>query len=349
MEREVEKHFSRHELRRVPFGEVGAISYPTRARDGYAEDLLAVLDVDAIRERGFRIVVDYGYSSASHVLPFLLGRLVGRGDHGAPVRVRRGRRLRAASSTRSRRRAASSARSARSSASSSTAPRERLYLVDEQAEEVSPEQVLLLFLRLLGSNGRHGKLVAADDGHGPGRAASSSNGLEVVRTPASLAGADEGGGRRERRLRGRGRRRVRLPGLPPGLRRGRLALQAARAARAAGPAAVGARRRAAGLDARPPRRPVLVGAEGHGDARPQRALRERERRPARRPQGLRRARLGAGAARPRRARDPHLRRGVDPRASRTSSRRSSAGSSPRCSRGRRFTRRREPDRLAFSS
>src|SRR5579862_7176951 len=75
MQREIEKHFSRQELRRVPFGEVGTIGYPTRARETYTDSLLAALDANAIRARGFKIVVDYGYSAASLVLPFLLGRL----------------------------------------------------------------------------------------------------------------------------------------------------------------------------------------------------------------------------------------------------------------------------------
>ena len=68
----------------------------------------------------FRIVVDYGYSSASHVLPFLLGRLSVEAITAHPFEAEHG--VRAATSTRSRRRGGSSAPSARSSASSSTAP-----------------------------------------------------------------------------------------------------------------------------------------------------------------------------------------------------------------------------------
>ena len=54
---------------------VGEIAYPARVRESYAQDLLDALDGDAIRERGFRIVVDYGYSAASFVLPLVLGPL----------------------------------------------------------------------------------------------------------------------------------------------------------------------------------------------------------------------------------------------------------------------------------
>ena len=48
---------------------------PGPAHAGYADDLLANLDREAIRRRGFRIVVDYGYSAASFVLPLVLGPL----------------------------------------------------------------------------------------------------------------------------------------------------------------------------------------------------------------------------------------------------------------------------------
>ena len=45
------------------------------------------LDAEAIRERGFRIVVDYGYSAACYVLPLVLGPLGVEAVDVAPVRV----------------------------------------------------------------------------------------------------------------------------------------------------------------------------------------------------------------------------------------------------------------------
>src|SRR4029453_16549023 len=63
--------------------DVAGITYPARAREGYAHDLLGSLDAEAIRARGFRIVVDYGYSAASFVLPLVLGPL-GVEAGGAP-------------------------------------------------------------------------------------------------------------------------------------------------------------------------------------------------------------------------------------------------------------------------
>ena len=72
LQREIEKNFTRHEVRRVGAGDVGTISYPGRSADSYAADLLSSVDVEAIRARNFRIVVDYGYSAASLVLPLVL-------------------------------------------------------------------------------------------------------------------------------------------------------------------------------------------------------------------------------------------------------------------------------------
>ena len=73
--KEIDKHFSRQEFRRASWGEVGEISYSARTAETYVQDLVAALDGEAIRKRGFRIVVDYAFSAASLVLPQVLGAL----------------------------------------------------------------------------------------------------------------------------------------------------------------------------------------------------------------------------------------------------------------------------------
>jgi len=182
MQREVEKHFTRQELRRVPFGDVGSITYPARARESYASDLLADLEVDAIKARGFRIVVDYGYSAGSFVLPLVLGPLgveavtshAFESDTGStPGRlaetIDQAQRLVAAVN------ADFGAVFDRSA--------ERIYLLDERGREVRPDQALLLYLKLLSGEG--GKVVV------PITATSQveevvGGRFEVVRTPATL-------------------------------------------------------------------------------------------------------------------------------------------------------------------
>ena len=52
-----------------------ARSRTRRASARRTQDLLTTVDADAIRRRNFRIVVDYGFSAASYVLPLVLGPL----------------------------------------------------------------------------------------------------------------------------------------------------------------------------------------------------------------------------------------------------------------------------------
>jgi mannose-1-phosphate guanylyltransferase/phosphomannomutase len=188
MQKEVEKHFTRQELRRVPFGDVGSITYPARARESYASDLLAGLDIEAIRERGFRIVIDYGYSAGSFVLPLVLGSLGVEAvtshdfesDSGStPTRLSQtidhARRLVAAVEANF---GAVFDRSA-----------ERLFLIDETGREIRPDQALLLYLHLL-SNAGGGKVAV------PITATSQidevvGDRLDVIRTPATLTGLTE--------------------------------------------------------------------------------------------------------------------------------------------------------------
>jgi mannose-1-phosphate guanylyltransferase/phosphomannomutase len=187
LQKEIEKNFTRGELRRVGYSDIGRITYPARVRETYSQDLLATLDVNAIRARGFRLVVDYGFSAASYVLPEVLGPLgvesvsahgftTDRSDPGTAL-------LREAIGQVKQLVPAVGAdfgvvldRAA-----------ERLYLVDERGREIPVEQALLLFLRLIGSNGKRGKLAFPITVTSQVDRLLEGSGLEVVRTPASLA------------------------------------------------------------------------------------------------------------------------------------------------------------------
>jgi mannose-1-phosphate guanylyltransferase / phosphomannomutase len=184
MQREVEKHFTRQELRRVPFTDIGTITYPARAREGYASDLLADLDATAIQGRGFRIVVDYGYSAGSFVLPLVLGPLgvefvashaFESDSSSTPTRlaetIDQAQRLVAAVN------ADFGAVFDRSA--------ERLYLIDERGREVRPDQALLLYLKLIADRGDTGTIVVPITATSQVEEVVGSR-LGVVRTPATL-------------------------------------------------------------------------------------------------------------------------------------------------------------------
>jgi mannose-1-phosphate guanylyltransferase/phosphomannomutase len=192
MQKEVEKHFTRGEIRRVAASEVGGASYPARVSESYASDLLSTVDRAAIRARGFSIVVDYGFSAASYVLPLVLGPLGvevvaaqafpsdGNADtHVLEASIGQAKRL-------------VSAVSADLGAVFDRAG-ERLYLIDEQAREVPVEQALLLYLTLIGtgSNGHRGKVAFPVTVTSQVERLVEQTGFEVVRTAASLQALTE--------------------------------------------------------------------------------------------------------------------------------------------------------------
>jgi mannose-1-phosphate guanylyltransferase/phosphomannomutase len=186
MQSEVEKHFTRGELRRVASSDVGSMSYPARVHESYASELLRTIDVERIRDRGYRIVVDYGFSAASYVLPLVLGPLGVEvvAAHAFPSEGEGGPTGLAAAIGQTKRLV--SAVGADLGAVFDR-PAERLFLVDDEAREVPVEQALLLIVRLLASDGRHGRLAFPVTVTSQVDRLAEGSGLDVVRTQQSLA------------------------------------------------------------------------------------------------------------------------------------------------------------------
>jgi mannose-1-phosphate guanylyltransferase / phosphomannomutase len=186
--KEIEKHYARQEFRRASWDEVGQITYPARAAETYVQDLLAALDAAPVRERRFRIVVDYAFSAASLVLPQILGAL----DVEAV----------ASHAYVSERRLAPEAASLAESLGQTTRlvaavgadlgavldpAAERIFLFDDLGREVPVEQELLLFLRLLASDGKRGRLALPTTVTSLVDELVEGTDLEVLRTPHSLS------------------------------------------------------------------------------------------------------------------------------------------------------------------
>jgi mannose-1-phosphate guanylyltransferase/phosphomannomutase len=185
MQQEVEKHFTRGELRRVAAADVGSMSYPARVHESYAADLLRTLDIEKIRARNYRIVVDYGFSAASYVLPLVLGPLGVQvvAAHAFPSEGETGPTGLAAAIGQTKRLV--SAINADLGAVFDRAA-ERLYLVDDEAREVPVEQALLLLVSLIASDGRSGKLAFPVTITSQVDRLVEGSQLEVIRTPHSL-------------------------------------------------------------------------------------------------------------------------------------------------------------------
>jgi mannose-1-phosphate guanylyltransferase/phosphomannomutase len=195
--KEIEKHFQRQEFRRAAHDEVGQIYTPTRAAETYADDLVRTLDVEAIKARSFRIVVDYAHSAASIILPVVLGPLgvemIAAHPYGGEQTAESADGVREALGHAKRLVSAVGADFGAVFDRSG----ERLYLVDEQAHEVPVEQELLLFLSLLASDGKSGTLALPITVTSLAEPLVKGSKLEVTRTPASLsaltrASADNG-------------------------------------------------------------------------------------------------------------------------------------------------------------
>lgn len=74
-ERKIENYFAREDFRRSTGSGVGRIEFPPRTIENYSASFLKCLDIKSISESSFKIVIDYGSSSASEVFPYILGKL----------------------------------------------------------------------------------------------------------------------------------------------------------------------------------------------------------------------------------------------------------------------------------
>lgn len=71
----IERYFFGDEIKRVDRDNVGRIYYPERTNEIYINRYLESLDVEVIRERKFKLLMDYSYGLASGILPAIMGKL----------------------------------------------------------------------------------------------------------------------------------------------------------------------------------------------------------------------------------------------------------------------------------
>jgi mannose-1-phosphate guanylyltransferase/phosphomannomutase len=182
----IEQSFSRQEFRRVSPAEIGDLTYPARATEMYVQELLTKLDRDAIRERQFRIVLNYGHSAASFVLPTLIGELgvemvalnafIDSSHAPGPVD---------ASGALEQTAGLVKAVGADMGILIDSAA-ERLWLVDEQSRPISPETALLLFVRELAATNGGGRVLVPINESRMVEQIADGHSLHVERTKASL-------------------------------------------------------------------------------------------------------------------------------------------------------------------
>ena len=75
MQRKIERLLYREDFRRAFGGDIGDIVFPPRSLEFYTAALEQVVDIDRVRARVFKIVLDYSYGAVSIVMPNLLTKL----------------------------------------------------------------------------------------------------------------------------------------------------------------------------------------------------------------------------------------------------------------------------------
>lgn len=74
-EKAIERLFFREDFRRANIDEIGSLEVPSRIVEYYREGFLSQIDTHLIKGRKFKIVMDYGFSSAASIFPSIIGEL----------------------------------------------------------------------------------------------------------------------------------------------------------------------------------------------------------------------------------------------------------------------------------
>ncbi len=73
--KKVERYFFGEDIKRVHPDKVGAIRYPERTKEIYTERYIDSIDENLIKQRKFKILMDYSYGLAAGIFPGLLGSM----------------------------------------------------------------------------------------------------------------------------------------------------------------------------------------------------------------------------------------------------------------------------------
>jgi Nucleoside-diphosphate-sugar pyrophosphorylase involved in lipopolysaccharide biosynthesis/translation initiation factor 2B, gamma/epsilon subunits (eIF-2Bgamma/eIF-2Bepsilon) len=74
-QRKIERLLYREDFRRAFAGDIGEIIFPPRAMEYYTAALTRSVNIDAIAERRFKVVLDYSFGAAASVMPNVLAKI----------------------------------------------------------------------------------------------------------------------------------------------------------------------------------------------------------------------------------------------------------------------------------
>ncbi|MHB9053188.1 MAG: sugar phosphate nucleotidyltransferase [Thermoleophilia bacterium] len=191
-ERDIEKYYNRHDYRRAFYTEIGRIMYPVRTTEEYVQGLIDTWDVEKIRARRFRFVLDHSYSSASLIASRLLSKLGAEiialntfldEDKTAITSTSLG-----AETIRAQKLVVSAGADLGITIDNAA---EKIFLIDENGVEISPEKTLFLLLKLMANSEGSGQIALPLTVSRLAERLVDGTGCEILRTKVSQAALTE--------------------------------------------------------------------------------------------------------------------------------------------------------------
>jgi len=190
-ERDIEKYYNRHDYRRAFYTEIGRIIYPMRSSEEYIQGLLDTWDVEKIRQRRFRFVLDYSFSSASLISSRMLSKL-GAEIIGINAFLDEDKSAITSSlegdSGRLQKLVVSAGADLGITIDNAA---EKIFLLDENGDEISAEKTLFLLLKLMASSEGHGRIALPLTVSRLAETLVEGTGCEILRTKVSQAALTE--------------------------------------------------------------------------------------------------------------------------------------------------------------
>ncbi len=174
-QKDIEKYYGRRDFRRAFYSEFGELEFPDRAMETYVRALHTAWDIERIRSRAYRLVIDYSYSPASLALPSILGDLEAEVLSMRAFSDKRHASISAEELGRNIQEVQRLVTTMEADLGVVIGPgAERIFLVDDQGHEVPLEKALLLLVKLVAQNAGRGDRIVLP--------------LTVTRLAESLAG-----------------------------------------------------------------------------------------------------------------------------------------------------------------
>lgn len=75
MTKSIERYYYGEDIKRVTHDKVGTLRFPERSVENYIQQVLSMIDAEAIRRRSFKLLVDHSHGLSATVLPNILGEM----------------------------------------------------------------------------------------------------------------------------------------------------------------------------------------------------------------------------------------------------------------------------------